>query len=165
MDGQGGQKESVLKPRFISHGTLGCKNMEATRKFYEEFLGLECVQTSPRSMMVRLGGNHIYAVVQVGEDKDKMPRHYHNGLDVTTDEEVDEAYQTVLAAQEEWGIHDVNRPAPIHGTYCFKFWDLDDNCWEILSNPANGYTWIFDQGDQEGRGHMDRKFRENRPDR
>ena len=48
---------------------------------------------------------------------------------------------------------------------CFKFWDLDDNCWEILSNPKDGYTWIFEQGDQEGRGHMDRNFRDKRPDR
>ena len=31
---------SALKTRFISHGTLGSKDLEATRRFYEEFLGL-----------------------------------------------------------------------------------------------------------------------------
>ena len=165
MDGDQITGGSILRPNFISHGTLGCKNLEKTREFYEAFLGLECVRTSQNSMMIRRGGQHIYAVVQVGEEKDVMPRHYHNGLDVATDEEVDAAYKTVLDNADEWGIHSVNRPAPIHGTYCFKFWDLDDNCWEILSNPKDGYTWIFNQGDQEGRGHMDKKFREKRPDR
>ena len=109
MDGDQITGGSILRPNFISHGTLGCKNLEKTRQFYEAFLGLECVRTSQNSMMIRLGGQHIYAVVQVGEEKDVMPRHYHNGLDVATDEEVDAAYKTVLDNSDEWGIHSVNR--------------------------------------------------------
>ena len=38
------------------------------------------------------------------------------------------------------------------------FWDMDDNCWEILTNPKGGYSWLFEQGDQEGKGHLDKKF-------
>jgi catechol 2,3-dioxygenase-like lactoylglutathione lyase family enzyme len=33
------RKNSVIKSKFISHGTLGSTDLEATRKFYEEFLG------------------------------------------------------------------------------------------------------------------------------
>ncbi|TMH42548.1 MAG: VOC family protein, partial [Betaproteobacteria bacterium] len=80
--------QSVLKTKFISHGTLGSKDLEATRRFYEEFLGLEVVRTSPVSLMIRLGGNHVYAVVYT-KKKERMPRVYHNGLDVDTDTEVD----------------------------------------------------------------------------
>ena len=47
----------VIKSKFISHGTLGSHDLERTRKFYEEFLGLEVVKTSPISMMVRLGSD------------------------------------------------------------------------------------------------------------
>jgi len=148
----------AIKPTFISHGTLGSKDLAATRKFYEEFLSLEVVQTSPISLMVRLGGPHVYAVVQA-KTKDVMDRLYHNGLDVATDEDVDEAYRTVLAQQEKWGLHKITKPSERHGTYSFVFWDLDDNCWEILSNPKGGYTWIFEQGDLEGKGHWDRAFR------
>ncbi len=64
----------ALNTRFISHGTLGCHNLKKTRQFYEEFLGLETTQTSPISLMIRLGGNHVYAVVQV-KNKTEMPRH------------------------------------------------------------------------------------------
>ena len=154
----------AIRPRFISHGTLGSKDLAQTRRFYEEFLGLEVVQTSPISLMIRLGGDHVYAVVQV-KDKPEMPRIYHNGLDVETPQEVDEAYRTVLANQETWGLHKATRPVAQHGTYSFMFWDIDDNCWEILSNPPRGYRWIFEQGDQAGKGHLEHEFYKRRPDR
>jgi catechol 2,3-dioxygenase-like lactoylglutathione lyase family enzyme len=156
-------KTSVLKTRFLSHGTLGSKDLEITRRFYEEFLGLEVVRTSHVSLMIRLGGNHVYAVV-LTKNKEPMPRCYHNGLDVHTDAEVDEAWRLCTDQAEKWGLHDIQKPAERHGTYSFLFWDRDDNAWEILSNPSGGYTWIFEQGDLEGRGHFEKGFRERRPD-
>lgn len=149
---------SAIRPRFISHGTLGSKDLEATRKFCTEFLGLEVARTSPISLMVRLGGDHVYAVVQM-RNKPPMPRIFHNGLDVDTDAEVNEAHATVIPEREKRGLHDITRPVAQHGTYSFHFQDADDNCWEIQSNPPRGYTWIFEQGDQEGREHLDRAFR------
>ena len=123
-----------LKTRFLSHGTLGSKDLEATRRFYEEFLGLEVVRTSHVSLMVRLGGNHVYAVV-LTKNKEPMPRCYHNGLDVHTDAEVDDAWRLCTEHAEKWGLHDIQKPSERHGTYSFLFWDGDDNAWEILSNP------------------------------
>ena len=38
------------------------------------------------------------------------------------------------------------------------------NDWERLSNPSGGYTWIFEKGDLEGKGRMDKKFRLDRPE-
>jgi len=155
--------QSAIKSRFISHGTLGSKDLEASRRFYEEFLGLEVVRTSPVSLMVRLGGNHVYAVVYT-KRKERMDRLYHNGLDVDADAEVDEAWRLCHAQAEKWGLHDISKPSARHGTYSFLFWDGDDNAWEILSNPKGGYTWIFEQGNLEGRGHFERGFRHKRPD-
>ena len=155
--------QSAIRSRFISHGTLGSKDLEASRRFYEEFLGLEVVRTSPVSLMVRLGGNHVYAVVYT-KRKERMDRLYHNGLDVDTDAEVDEAWRLCHAQAEKWGLHEISKPSARHGTYSFLFWDADDNAWEILSNPKDGYTWIFEQGNLEGRGHFERGFRHKRPD-
>jgi len=39
---------------------------------------------------------------------------------------------------------------------------MDGNYWEILSNPVRGYMWIFEQGDQEGKGYWSKDF--DRPD-
>ena len=153
----------AIPTRFLSHGTLGCHDLQKSRRFYEIFLGIETTQTSPISLMIRLGTDHVYAVVQV-KNKDKMPRYYHNGLDVETVEDVDSAHETAVAQAEIWGLTDISRPVEQHGTYSFKFWDMDDNCWEILSNPPRGYNWIFEQGDLEGRGHFESGFQKKRPD-
>ena len=158
------RRTPAIKTKFLSHGTLGSKDLDATRRFYEEFLGLEVVRTSPVSLMIRLGGQHVYAVV-FSKKKDRMPRLYHNGLDVSTDAEVDEAYRLCNEQAGKWGLHDITKPIARHGTYSFMFWDADDNAWEILSNPKGGYTWIFEQGDLEGKGHFDKEFLEQRPGR
>jgi catechol-2,3-dioxygenase len=43
----------ALKLRFLSHGTLESRDLAFSRRFYEEFLGLEVVQTSPISLLIR----------------------------------------------------------------------------------------------------------------
>lgn len=157
------QPTNVAKPpaldlKFLSHGTLISKDLEATRKFYTEFFGLEVVRTSNISMMARLGGDHVYAVVEVPKHKEKMGFLFHNGLDVSTDAEVDKAYRTAVDQAEKWGLEKISKPKLQHGTYSFYFWDRDGNCWEILSNKGRGYMAIFEQGDQEGRGIWEKDF-------
>ncbi|MDA0241392.1 MAG: VOC family protein [Proteobacteria bacterium] len=156
MDGQT-QQEPTLKLNFLSHGTLEARDLEKSRAFYEEFLGLEVVRTSNVSLLIRLGGDNTIAVVQVPK-KESMPLLNHNGFDVETQEEVDAAHVLVEEHAEKWGIGKVTKPALQHGTYSFFFSDLDDNWWEILTNPPRGYAWLFEKGEQQGRGHMDKKF-------
>ena len=152
-------KAPTLKLNFISHGTLESKDLDFTRKFYEEFLGFEVVRPAKISLWCRLGGQHIYVVVQVQEGKkSEMTFLNHNGIDVATEEEVDECHRLVVRDAEQWKLHKISKPMVQHGTYCFYFSDADDNIWEILCNPAGGYTWMFERGDQEGMGHMSRKF-------
>ena len=136
---------SALKLKFLSHGTLESRDLEKTRQFYEACLGLEVVRTSPRSMMIRLGGENTIAVVE-SRGKQAMPMLNHNGLDVETREDVNECHRILDEGKETWGITKLTRPADQHGTYSFYFCDLDDNWWEILANPQGGYSWMFSQG-------------------
>ena len=106
---------------------------------------------------VSLGGDHTIAVVE-NKQKPKMPILNHNGIDVETQDEVNEAHELVVQHAEGWGIGKITKPALQHGTYSFFFWDADDNCWEILTNPKGGYVWLFEKGDLEGRGHQDKTF-------
>ncbi len=154
-------KEPALKLSFLSHGTLESKDLAQARKFYEEFFGFEVIQTSPISLLIRLGGDHTYAVV-LGQNKAEMTFLNHNGIDVETEEEVNRCHEIAQEQSEKWGLHKMSTPRVQHGTYSFYFWDADDNCWEILSNPKGGYSWLFEEGDRAGKGHMDRAF--DRPD-
>ena len=151
-------KDPALKLNFLSHGTLESKNLERAREFYTDFLGLQVVRTSPISLLVRLGGPNTIAVVEQKKRDDSMPLLNHNGLDVESQEEVNAAYETVAASAEHWGLHKISKPKLQHGTYSFFFWDMDNNCWEILTNPLGGYSWLFERGDQEGKGHLDKSF-------
>ena len=153
------KSQATLKLNFLSHGTLESKNLETSRQFYEEFLGLQVVRTSPISLMIRLGGTNTIAVVEQKQRSAKMTLLYHNGLDVETQAEVDECHRLVVENAEKWGMHKITKPVLQHGTYSFYFWDLDDNCWEILTNPKDGYSWLFELGDQQGKGHMDKNFK------
>lgn len=149
--------EPALKLKFLSHGTLESTDLDFSRRFYEEFLGLDVVRTSPISLMIRLGGDNTIAVVKC---KTKQPMNLlaHNGLDVETQEEVDAAYKTVVEQADQWKLKKISKPLLQHGTYSFYFWDCDDNCWEILTNPKGGYSWLFGLGDLEGKGHQDKSF-------
>ncbi|MDE2229593.1 MAG: VOC family protein [Alphaproteobacteria bacterium] len=149
--------EPALKLRFLSHGTLESTDLDVSRKFYEEFLGLDVVRTSSISLMIRLGGDNTIAVVKC-KTKQPMSLLAHNGLDVETQEEVDAAYKTVVEQAEKWRLKKISKPLLQHGTYSFYFWDCDDNCWEILTNPKGGYSWLFGLGDLEGKGHQDKSF-------
>ena len=149
--------EPTLRLNFLSHGTLESRDLDAARQFYTEFLGLEVIRTSPISLLIRLGGDNTIAVVE-NKKKAEMPLLNHNGLDVETQDEVNEAHRLVVAHAERWGLHKITRPTLQHGTYSFYFWDRDDNCWEILTNPRGGYGWLFEKGDLEGRGHLDKSF-------
>src|ERR1044071_5822060 len=82
----------TLKLNFISHGTLEAKDLAFTRRFYEEFLGFEVVQPSKISLWFRLGGQHIYVCVE-NRSKSEMPLLNHNGIDVETEEQVDECHR------------------------------------------------------------------------
>ena len=153
-----GKPSPALKLNFLSHGTLESRDLAFSRRFYEEFLGLEVVQTSPISLLVRLGGPNTIAVVY-SKNVGGMNLLNHNGLDVRTQEEVVEAHRIVCAQAEQWHLKKISKPHLQHGTYSFFFWDGDDNCWEILTNPEGGYSWLFERGDQHGKGHLDRNFK------
>ena len=146
-----------LKLNFLSHGTIETTDTEKSRKFYEDFLGLEVIRTSPISLLLRLGGTNVLACVEVKE-KVEMPMLNHNGLAVLTKADVDEAYRVAEAPSKKWGIKKITRPLDQHGTYAFFICDPDDNWWEILTNPEGGYSWMFDRGEQTGRGHLDKDF-------
>lgn len=151
-------RKSVLNLKFISHGTLETRDFDRARRFYEEFMGFEVVRASNMSLMIRLGGQHIYVVVPKDENGSPMSVRNHNGVDVYSEAEVDEAYRMVVRDAAQWGLHKISKPQVQHGTYSFYFWDGDDNSWEILSNPQGGYSWMFERGDQEGKGSQDRTF-------
>ncbi len=160
--------ESHLKPRFLSHGTVECHDLEAARRFYTEFLGLEVRQTSSRSLMLRLNSVTTIACVET-KGATSAGIYSHFGLDFDGRDEVDAAWERACAEKDAYGIRKITRPVDQHGTYSFYVIDADGNWWEILTNPPGGYSYVFElketdeawRGQNQGRGR--RKDWEGRP--
>jgi catechol 2,3-dioxygenase-like lactoylglutathione lyase family enzyme len=148
-------RKPLLKIVRLGHGTLECADLAKTRRFYEEVLGLEVIQTSPLSMMVRKGTGHTYAVVETGKSGKEMNMLNHNGLDVGSPEEVDAAYESLQKVKEEYGITKLQKPRRSHGDYAFYFCDLDGNWWEIVAVREGGYAADFGEEDRDITGRHD----------
>jgi catechol 2,3-dioxygenase-like lactoylglutathione lyase family enzyme len=140
--------EPVLNIRRIGHGTLETLDIARARRFYEEVLGLEVIQTSPRSVMIRLNTSHVYAVVETGRASE-MPMMAHNGLDVGSVEEVHLAHRKLTEVQEVWGIKTITEPRHMHGDTSFYFTDPDGNWWEIVAVRDGGYAADFDDEERD----------------
>src|SRR5713101_1915403 len=112
------EKEPLLKIQRLGHGTLECTDIAKTRRFYEEVLGLEVIQTSLLSLMVRKDTAHTYAVVETGRPNKEMNMLNHNGLDMSSPEEVDmsspeevdRACQLLQQVKDEYGITKLQKP-------------------------------------------------------
>jgi catechol 2,3-dioxygenase-like lactoylglutathione lyase family enzyme len=140
--------EPLLKLERLGHGTLEVVDLVRSRRFYEEVLGLEVIQPSSRSMMIRLNTNHAYAVVETGKPS-SMTMLAHNGLDVGSPEEVQGAYKKLLEVKDKWGIKQVTEPRRMHGDTSFYFTDPDGNWWEIVAVRDNGYAADFEDPERD----------------
>src|SRR5712691_10050433 len=83
------ERNSIVKPYLFSHGTLKCYSLRESRRFYEEFLGLECVRYAKPAMVIRCGLKWHVVCVEVGQAVHPCNVLNHWGLDVRTKEEVD----------------------------------------------------------------------------
>lgn len=140
-------KEPLLKTGILNHGTLHSNDITKTRRFYEEVLGMECIQTSPISLMARKGTEHIYAVIEVPQPNG-MNMMNHNGFEVSNEEEVADAHRILKEVKEEYGIKKIMPVVKMHGDTCFYFLDQDDNWWEIVSVREGGYAKDFEEKDE-----------------
>lgn len=144
-------KKPLLNTLRMNHGTLHCQDIVKTRRFYEEVLGLDCIQTSPISLMVRKGTDHVYAVVEMPSDNPApMNMLNHNGFEVGTPGEVDAAHEQIMKIKDEWGLKKVMPVKETHGDHTFYFMDFDGNWWEIVSVRKGGYVADF-----EDKAHWD----------
>lgn len=139
---------SVLKPYVMSHGTLECYNLKDSRRFYEEFLGLECVRHARPAMAIRCGIKFHVVCVEVGENVHPVHVLNHWGIDLRSKEEVDEAYRNAIKHKDTYKIRQVLQPTNQHGVYSFYLEDLDHNWWEIQYTDGFQNDDLFDFGDR-----------------
>lgn len=139
---------SVVKPYVLSHGTMECYNLGESRRFYEEFLGMQCVQHARRTMAVRCGMKFHIVCVQVGKEVKPCGVYNHWGVDVESREEVDRVHRMALELKDKYKIRQVLDVVDQHGVYSFYLEDLDHNWWEVQYFEGFQHDDMFDFGDR-----------------
>jgi len=137
------------EPRILSHGTLECRDLAASRRFYEEFLGLECVRHSRRSMKIRKNGYWCIVCLERGDHVKPLRVGNHWGLDMDSRAAVERAHALAVEHKERYGIQKITKITDDTDTYQFYFMDLDGNWWEFQ---------YAGEGQLEGAGRNDTHF-------
>ncbi|MEB3311516.1 MAG: VOC family protein [Snowella sp.] len=134
---QAKHNNAIVKSQRLSHGTLVCRDLAKSRRFYEEFLGLEVIHFIKPAMMLRHSSNCYIACINLGEKVPENTVWSHFGINVGSREEVDQAYADALRLQEEYELLTIEKPQTLHGAYQFYLQDRDTNWWEIQYEPRS----------------------------
>ena len=155
-DGDEDVRNSILRPKLMSHLTCEVIAMDKSQAFYEEMFGLECVRLDPKRMLGRLNSVAVIDFIETDTEIREHKMHNHIGFDVAGPEIVDAAREVIIANQERFGFEVIHKTSGSHGSYGFTFSDLDNNAWQIEDYPRGGYYWMFEQG-----GDLQNKFQPN----
>jgi catechol 2,3-dioxygenase-like lactoylglutathione lyase family enzyme len=120
----------ATRPMILTHGTLEIDDVQASMRFYRDFLGMETIQHVPFGCRISLGAEWYVVCLEVKHPHD-MPIFNHFGLDCGSREDVDAWHARALAERDEYGLLEVTRPKSLHGAYSFYLKDRDRNWWEI----------------------------------
>lgn len=141
-------QDSVVRGEYLSHGTLECYDLARSRRFYEEFLGLECVRHARSAMAVRCGLRFHIVCLDVGQTLRPVGQKNHWGIDVGSVAEVERIQAAAKEMATRYGIRTVTDCVRQHGVYSFYLEDLDHNWWEIQFYDGTQHDDMFDFGDQ-----------------
>lgn len=129
---------------YLTHGTHAVKNINNSRKFYEEILGLRTVRQSPVAMSFAGAADFVVVGLSIDGKIQDQPRDIRFGIILDTDQKVQEMHDRIKDCAEEYGllvIEDIV-PSDLGGTsFCFR--SMDQVWFEISSCPSETIIGLF----------------------
>ncbi|TMA64063.1 MAG: VOC family protein, partial [Deltaproteobacteria bacterium] len=117
----------------FTHGTLQCDNVERSRRFYVEVLGLEIAAGFNMAQYIKHPGSPWYIVVLQRNPRQYLAPVNRFALQMVSTTDVEQAHREFAAHGKEIGIADLGRLESADGRANFIFSDLDKNWWELTS--------------------------------
>ena len=138
---------SLVNPDLLSHGTLECNDIPATRRFLNEFLGIDVIRPLPEAQYLSKGGPWTVVCVCVeGEHKEQGPQNRFK-LAVGSAAEVDAAHAAAESQKDKYGIRRVDPVEERNGIRFFRLQDMNKVWWEIANLTQKYYDDAFARGD------------------
>ena len=145
--------QALIANTTLSHGTIECADTLASRRFYQDFLGLGSVRPLPEAQYLWQGGKWSLVCVAIGSEPRPQGPENRFGLRVATAAEVDAAFVAAMERRETYGIRHIEPVTQTNGIRSMMLCDLDGNWWEIYHRPAALYDELFARGEGEPDAH------------
>jgi catechol 2,3-dioxygenase-like lactoylglutathione lyase family enzyme len=126
--------QSVIKPTGLIHGHSECRYLDETLPVLTQVLALDLVERDDGQAVLKHPNTGWKLILHEGgaDVKDK-PERNHYGVRVSNNQEVDHAYQYLLANKEKLGLMKVVKRKERDGSYSMFFVEPGGNYWEIES--------------------------------
>ena len=121
-------------PQAFTHGTLQCDDIERSRRFYVEVLGLEIAAGFNTAQYIKHPAAPWYLVVLQRSPRQYLAPVNRFTLQLGSAAEVEQAHREFVSHKNSLGLNEI---ADIHradGTVNFIFSDPDKNWWELTAN-------------------------------
>jgi catechol 2,3-dioxygenase-like lactoylglutathione lyase family enzyme len=120
-------------PQAFTHGTLACEDMEASRKFYTDTLGLETHPANPNVFYIKHPDTKCYVVCARRQDFKRFSPNFRFTITVGSQDEVAAAHDWLKASAKERGISELAGVQTSGLVSSFLVGDPDNNWWEVTS--------------------------------
>ncbi|HUK42552.1 MAG TPA: VOC family protein [Candidatus Acidoferrales bacterium] len=121
-------------PQGFTHGTLVAHDINSSREFYTEVLGLEVHQANDHVIYVKHPSTRTYVVCAERKDFKVCSPNFRNTLAMGSKDEVCEAHRCFTESGKELGVTELFPLQESDSTASFYFRDPATNCWEISSS-------------------------------
>jgi catechol 2,3-dioxygenase-like lactoylglutathione lyase family enzyme len=124
----------VIQPTGLVHGHSECRYLDETIPVLTQVLALDLIERQNGQAILQHPNTGWKLILHEGgaEVKDK-PERNHYGVRVSNNQEVDNAYQYLLANKEKLGLKKVVKRKERDGSYSMFFVEPGGNYWEIES--------------------------------
>jgi catechol 2,3-dioxygenase-like lactoylglutathione lyase family enzyme len=120
-------------PQAFTHGTLQCDNVERSRRFYVEVLGLEIAAGFNMAQYIKHPASPWYIVVLQRSPRQYLAPVNRFTLQMASTSDVEQAHREFAANGKGLGVADLGRLGSTDGGANFIFSDVDKNWWELTT--------------------------------
>ena len=120
-------------PQAFTHGTLQCDDIERSRRFCTEVLGLEIAAGFNNAQYIKHASAPWYIVVLKRSPRQYLAPVNRFTLELGSQTEVEQAHRDFAASRETIGITELGDLDQTNGNVGFIFSDVDKNWWELTA--------------------------------
>ena len=122
----------MIRPLILSATHMECRNLRESMAVMTDLLAFEKISEQPGEAVLKHPNTDWRLVLhEAGPEAPAKQMHNHWGVRVMTAEEVDSAYEYLIAHKARYKLGAIGKPTWSHGSYSCYFVEPGTNGWEI----------------------------------